>query len=190
MIAILPHGSQVFDCIGGATRYDPRAIEAALMGSAGLQLNTQLCIGELVMLRRLVVGLVGAVVLTGSLLTVAAAQDAKKDTAKDKKADTKDAKKDGKEIKGKITKVDVDKMTFSVETEDGKKMDFTVDKSVQFIGPRGGLSKMGIKDDRVKVGAQVKLVMDATGKNLKEVHLPTRGGAGKDKAKKDTAKDK
>lgn len=141
------------------------------------------------MLRRLVPRLVGAVVLAGSLLTVATAQDAKKDAPKDKKADTK-------EIKGKITKVDVDKMTLSIETADGKKMDFTVDKTVEFIGPRGGVSKKGIKDERVKVGAQVTLTTDATGKTLKEVHLPRQGGdKGKDKAAdkapaKDASKDK
>ena len=133
------------------------------------------------MLRRLVAGLVGAVVLTGSLLTVAAAQDAKKDKGKDSPKDTK-------EIKGTITKVDVDKMSFSIKTEDGKTMDFKVDDDVKFIGPRGGVSKMGIKDDRVKVGAEVKLTMDSTGKTLKEVHLPRRGGGtdkGKDKKDKD-----
>jgi hypothetical protein len=140
------------------------------------------------MLRRLVAGLVGAVVLTGSLLTVATAQDAKKDAAKDKKADSKDTK----EIKGKITKVDVDKMTLSIETDDGKKLDFKVDDDVKFIGPNKGLSKQGIKDDRVKVGAQVTLTTDSTGKILKEVHLPRRG---KDKAAdkapaKDASKDK
>jgi len=126
-------------------------------------------------MRSLAAGLVGAVVLTGSLLTVAAAQDTKKDKAKD-------APKDAKEITGKITKVDADKMTFSIKTDDGKTMDFKVDDDVKFIGPRGGVSKMGIKDDRVKVGAEVKLTMDATGKTLKEVHLPRRGG-GTDKGK-------
>lgn len=129
------------------------------------------------MARRLVVGLVGIVVFAGSLITVAA-QDAKKDAAKDKKATTKE----GKEIKGKITKVDIDKMTISVETDDGKKLDFKVDDDVKFIGPNKGVSKQGIKDDRVKTGAQVTLVTDASGKTLKEVHLPRRdGGGGKGK---------
>ena len=124
------------------------------------------------MLRRLVAGLVGAVVLAGSLFTVAAAQEAKKDGAKD----------DKKEIKGKITKIDVDKMTFSIKTSDGKEMDFTVDKDVQFIGPMGGKRKEGIKDKQFKLGSEVSLVMDATGKNLKEVHLP-RAKPGSDKGK-------
>jgi len=141
------------------------------------------------MLRRLLAGLVGAVVLAGSLLTVAAAQEAKKDGAKDAKKDS--AKKDGKEISGKITKLDVDKMSFTIKTEDGKSLDFKVDDDVKFLGPRGGPSKMGIKDERFKVGAEVKLTLDASGKTLKEVHLPRRTG-GNDKGKtkdKDKAKE-
>jgi hypothetical protein len=138
--------------------------------------------GEIMMLRRIVPGLVGAVVLAGSLLTVATAQDAKKDGAKDAKAETK-------EVKGKITKVDVDKMTFSIETADGKKHDYTVDKDVEFIGPMGGNRKDGIKDKQMKVGAEVRLVLDSTGKKLKEVHLP-RAKPGGDKDKDKVAKDK
>ena len=138
------------------------------------------------MLRKLVVGLVGAVVLAGSLLTVAAAQEAKKDAAKDKKADAKDTK----EIKGKITKVDVDKKTFSIKTDDGKEMDFMVDDDVKFIGPRQGVSKDKIKDKRFIVGAQVTLVTDAKGKALKEVRLPRQGGGGKEKDKGTKASDK
>jgi hypothetical protein len=140
------------------------------------------------MLRRLVAGSVGIVVLAGSLLTVAAAQDAKKDTGKDKKADAKESK----EIKGKISKIDLDKMMLTVETDDGRKLDFKVTDDVKFIGPNGGVSKSGIKDDRVKTGAQVSLTTDASGKTLKEVRLPRRtgGGAkGKDKIEKAPTKD-
>jgi hypothetical protein len=77
-------------------------------------------------------------------------------------------------------------MSLSIKPDDGKETSYTLDKDVKFIGPRGGVSKMGIKDDRVKVGAEVKLVMDVTGKAVKEVHLPRRTGAtdkGKDKDK-------
>jgi hypothetical protein len=134
------------------------------------------------MLRRIVPGLVGAVVLAGSLLTVATAQEGKKDG--------KDAKADTKEVKGKITKVDAEKMTFTIETADGKKHDFTVDKDVEFIGPMGGNRKDGIKDKQMKVGVELRLVLDASGKKLKEVHFP-RAKPGGDKAKdKATDKDK
>lgn len=137
------------------------------------------------MLKRLLVVLIGTAALAGTMMTAAAQE--KKDSAKDKKA----ASKDGKEIKGKLTKVDVDKMTFTVETEDGKKLDFKVTDDVKFVGPRGGPSKEGIKDDRMKIGNEVKLVTDASGKTLKEVHLPIRRkGDDKPKDKKSTTEDK
>jgi hypothetical protein len=138
------------------------------------------------MLKRLVAGFVGIALLAGTMLTVAAAQD-KKDSPKDKKTTAKD----GTEIKGKITKVDLDKKTFTIETADGKKLDFTVTDDVKFVGPRGGPSKEGIKDDRFKVGNEVKLVTDAGGKTLKEVHLPVRkkgGDKGDEKPKDKKAK--
>jgi len=131
---------------------------------------------------RLIVGLIGLVALAGSLLTVAVAQDAKKD----------DGKKDAKEIKGKVTKVDIDKMTFSIKPDAGEEMEFKVSDDVKFVGPNRGSSKEGIKDSRFKVGAQVTLVTDATGKTLKEVRLPRRSGGGtkgKDKIEKSPAKD-
>src|SRR5262249_17263012 len=145
------------------------------------------------MLKRLLAAFIATAVLAGAVMT-AAAQD-KKDSAKDKKATTKE----GTEIKGKITKLDTDKKTFTIETDDGKKLDFKVGDDVKFLGPRGGASKEGIKDDRFKVGNEVKLVTDAGGKTLKEVHLPVRkkgGTKGEDKAKDkkaapdDKAKDK
>ena len=70
------------------------------------------------MARRLIVGLIGLVAVAGSLLTVAVAQDAKKD----------EGKKDTKEIKGKVTKVDIDKMTFSIKPDAGEEMEFKIIK--------------------------------------------------------------
>src|SRR5262249_49344816 len=146
------------------------------------------------MLKRLIVVLIGTAALAGAMLTTAVAQE-KKDSAKDKKATTKE----GTEIKGKITKLDVDKKTFTIETDDGKKLDFKVGDDVKFLGPPGGASKDVVKDDRFKVGNEVKLVTEAGGKTLKEVHLPVRkkgGTKGEDKAKDkkaapdDKAKDK
>jgi hypothetical protein len=55
---------------------------------------------------------------------------------------------------------------------DGKQTDLMVDDETQFVGPRGGVSKDGIKDDRLRVGAQLKVTMD--GKTVKEIHLPYR----------------
>jgi hypothetical protein len=108
-------------------------------------------------------------VCAGSL---AAAQT--KDKDKDKKDDKKDAG-----IKAVLVKADVDRKLLIV-TIDGKKMEFPVTRDVKFIGPRGGISDDDLKDDRLTVGAELKLVLD--GKTLKEVHLPYR--------KKDKDKDK
>jgi hypothetical protein len=134
------------------------------------------------MFKRMLVVLIGTAALAGTMLTAAAQE--KKDSAKDKKATAKE----GTEIKGKITKLDVDKKTFTVETDDGRKLDFKIGDDVKYVGPRGGASKEGIKDDRFKVGNEVKLVTDAGGKTLKEVHLPVRK-KGADKGT-ETAKDK
>jgi hypothetical protein len=68
--------------------------------------------------------------------------------------------------------VDSAKNTVRVRTPDGKQTDLTIDDQTQFIGPRGGVSKEGIKDDRLRVGAQLKITMD--GKTVKEIHLPYR----------------
>jgi len=115
------------------------------------------------------------------------------DKAKDK---DKDVKAEGKEIKGEITKIDKDKMTFKVKTEDGKTVEYKIEDATKFLGPKGGESKEGVKDDRFVVGAEVTLVLSKNGKTLEEVHLPLRSELpAKDKAKdkpvlKDKSKDK
>jgi hypothetical protein len=86
----------------------------------------------------------------------------------------KDKKTDTKEVKARIVKVDADKKLISVTLEDGKKLDLTIAPEVKFVGPRGGVSKEAIKDDRVTPNAQVVLVYDASGKSLLEIHLPVR----------------
>ncbi len=105
------------------------------------------------------------VVCVGSL--VAASPYLPQDKDKDKKTDTK-------EVKARIVKVDHDKKVISVTLEDGKKLDLTIAPEVKFVGPRGGVSKEAIKDDRVTPNAQVVLVYDVSGKNLLEIHLPVR----------------
>ena len=93
-------------------------------------------------------------------------------------AQAKDAKKEGTEIKAKVTKVDATKMTVSVTTDDGKKMDLTVTDDTKIVGPRGGVSKDRLKDDRLTVGAEIKVTMD--GKKVTQIQLPMRKpGAGK-----------
>jgi hypothetical protein len=117
-------------------------------------------------------------VCAGSLLVADSKGQEKKD----------DKPKDLLGIKVTLVKADVDKKILIVTGADGKKAEFLVDKDTTFYGPRGGVSDAGLKDDRLTVGAALRLVVEA--KKLKEVHLPFRAKAGKDKDKKDDKKDK
>jgi hypothetical protein len=83
----------------------------------------------------------------------------------------KDAKS-GKEVTAKVVKVDADKMVVSVTTEDGKKMELKVGDDTQIVGPRGGVSKERLMDDRLKAGAEIKVTMD--GKKVTQIQLPIR----------------
>ncbi len=96
---------------------------------------------------------------------------------------TKDVKVEGKEVKGEITKIDKDKTTFKLKTEDGKTVDYTIDDATKFLGPKGGVSKEGAKDDRFIVGAPVTLLVSKDGKKLLEIHLPNRSDLPKSKTK-------
>jgi len=78
-----------------------------------------------------------------------------------------------KEVKGKVVKVDVKKMILIVATDDGQK-EYTVSDDTKFFGPKGGESDKGIKDDRLVVGAEIKLVVAGNNKTVREVHLPER----------------
>lgn len=75
-------------------------------------------------------------------------------------------------LSAKVVSVDLEKRTVQVQTEDGRKLDLAIGTDVKFIGPKGGVSTKGIKDDRFVVGNQVRLVFD--GKTVKEIHLPIR----------------
>jgi len=99
----------------------------------------------------------------------------KKDAPPKKDAPKKD---DGepKELKGtaaKITKIDLEKKLITVEANK-KTVVLSVSDTTKFVGPRGGPSDDGIKDDRVFVGSEVRYVLDSTGKSLAELHLPYR----------------
>jgi len=77
-------------------------------------------------------------------------------------------------VVGKVKKVDVDKNKFTIVLESGKDRTFGVDDKTKFIGPRGGKSKDGLKDDRMAKGYEVKVLPTKDGKTAKEVHLPYR----------------
>jgi hypothetical protein len=78
-----------------------------------------------------------------------------------------------KEVKGKVVKVDAKKNTITVNTLDGKKT-YTINDDTKFVGPRGGASDDGIKDDRLNVGAEITLVIAGNNKTVREVRLPMR----------------
>jgi hypothetical protein len=78
-----------------------------------------------------------------------------------------------KEVKGKVVKVDTKKNSITVNTLDGKKT-YTISDDTKFLGPRGGVSDDGIKDDRLKVGAEITLVIAGNNRTVREVRLPMR----------------
>jgi hypothetical protein len=78
-----------------------------------------------------------------------------------------------KTYKATLIKVDLKKKVLYVKVEDEKK-EYTVNSKTKFIGPKGGVSEAGIKDDRLKPGAEIELVIAANNKTVREVHLPER----------------
>jgi hypothetical protein len=78
-----------------------------------------------------------------------------------------------KEIKAKVVKVDVSKKTLTVQTDEGRKV-YVIGDDTKFIGPKGGVSDEGIKDDRLVAGAEIKLVIAGNNRTVREVHLPER----------------
>jgi hypothetical protein len=77
-------------------------------------------------------------------------------------------------VEARIITVDQAARHITVQLKTGRKQDLTITDDTQFIGPRGGISDRGIKDDRVTPGADVTLVFMQGGRALKEVHLPYR----------------
>ncbi len=116
----------------------------------------------------------GLVVLVCAASLVAA-QDKGKDKGKGK---------DTKNTPAEIVKVNAKGMAMTLKV-DAKEGTYKVTKETKFIGPRGGVSKTGIKDKRLKPGLKVEIT--AEGMTLKEVHIPTisKKDKKKDKDKKD-----
>ena len=78
-----------------------------------------------------------------------------------------------KEVKCKVVKVDAKKMILAVQAGADKK-EYTISKDTKFIGPKGGVSAEGIKDDRLVPGAEIRLIVAANNRTVREVHLPER----------------
>jgi hypothetical protein len=72
-----------------------------------------------------------------------------------------------------VVKVDLKGSQLVVKTADGEKT-YDVNAETKFIGPKGGASEAGLKDDRLVAGAEVKLVIAGNNKTAREVHLPLR----------------
>jgi len=79
-----------------------------------------------------------------------------------------------KELNAKLVKVDVKKSTLTVKTDEGNKT-YDVNAETKFIGPKGGVSEKGIKDERLVAGVELKLLIAGNNKTLHEVHIPEKG---------------
>jgi hypothetical protein len=72
-----------------------------------------------------------------------------------------------------LIKVELKNKLLVVKVDDEKK-EYSIDAKTKFIGPRGGPSEAGIKDDRLKPGAALELVIAGNNRTVREVHLPER----------------
>ena len=87
-----------------------------------------------------------------------------------------------KEVKGTLVKVNASDKTLVVKTDDGEKT-YEVNDETKFIGPKGGESKEGLKDERLVKGVELKLVVAGNNKTLREVHIPAKDSKDKPKDK-------
>jgi hypothetical protein len=78
-----------------------------------------------------------------------------------------------KEVKGTVVKVDAKANTLTIKTDDGEKT-YDINDDTKFLGPKGGASKEGIKDDRLAKGAEVTILVAGNNKTAREVRLPER----------------
>jgi hypothetical protein len=79
-----------------------------------------------------------------------------------------------KEVKCKLVRADAKKMVLTVTNEDGKRLDYDVNANTRFIGPKGGISDLGIKDERLVKGVELKLIVAGNNRTVREVHMPAR----------------
>jgi hypothetical protein len=75
---------------------------------------------------------------------------------------------------GKLKEISLKRKQFSIVTESGKELSFLVSDKTKFIGPKGGISEDGLKDDRMAKGNVVKVLPASDKKFAAEVHLPVR----------------
>src|SRR5690348_9989003 len=78
-----------------------------------------------------------------------------------------------KEVKGTVVKADVKAKTLTIKVAGDKaEKTYDVNDKTKFLGPKGGVSDAGLKDDRLAPGAEVRLVIAANNRTCREVHLP------------------
>jgi FlaG/FlaF family flagellin (archaellin) len=85
-----------------------------------------------------------------------------------------------KEVKGTVVKVDLKQSTLVVKTEDGEKT-YDVNDQTKFLGPKGGVSDAGLKDDRLAPGTEITLLIAGNNRTAHEVRMPERKKPIKDK---------
>jgi hypothetical protein len=79
-----------------------------------------------------------------------------------------------KEVKGKLVKADAKNNVLTVVNDAGKTMNYDVNSATKFIGPKGGVSDAGISDTRLVKGVELRLIVAANNRTLREVHIPTK----------------
>jgi hypothetical protein len=79
-----------------------------------------------------------------------------------------------KEVKCKLVRVDPRNNAITVTTEDGRTAKYSVNEGTRFIGPKGGVSDEGIRDDRLVKGAELTLVIAGNNRTVHEIRLPER----------------
>jgi hypothetical protein len=84
-----------------------------------------------------------------------------------------------KEVTGTLVKVDAKASTLTIKTADGEKT-YDVNAETKFVGPKGGASDAGLKDDRLVKGVELKIVVAGNNRTAREVQIPERK-KGKDK---------
>jgi hypothetical protein len=98
-------------------------------------------------------------------------------------ADPKDAEKEHG-VKGRVVKLDMSRNTLTIKTESGRQS-FLLTADTKYLDPQGGASDEGIKDDRLAVGKDVRIVAELSGKTAKEVHFVPHKRTDKDKSASD-----
>ena len=79
-----------------------------------------------------------------------------------------------KEVVGTIKSVNLEKSDFTLSIPDSKDRTFHVTKDTKFVGPKGGVSDDGLKDDRMAKGNEVTVLVAGDNKTAREVRLPFR----------------